>query len=48
MPSSPGGELLEINVNSEDLEARRFYEARGFSNTEPNGTEPMLYYYREL
>lgn len=43
-----GGELIEINVDGEDLEARRFYEARGFTNTEPNGTEPMLYYYQEL
>lgn len=43
-----GGVLLEINVDGEDTDARRFYEARGFTNTEPNGTEPMLYYYQEL
>ncbi|CAN7342593.1 GNAT family N-acetyltransferase [Arthrobacter sp. LjRoot78] len=43
-----GGALLEINVDGEDTDARRFYEARGFANTEPGGTEPMLYYYREL
>ena len=43
-----GGSLLEINVDGEDTDARRFYEARGFSNTEPNQTDPMLYYYREL
>lgn len=43
-----GGELLEINVDGEDTGARRFYEARGFRNTEPNQTDPLLYYYREL
>lgn len=43
-----GGALLEINVDGEDTDARRFYEARGFTNTEPNQTDPMLYYYREL
>lgn len=43
-----GGALLEINVDGDDTDARRFYEARGFTNTEPNGTEPMLYYYQEL
>lgn len=43
-----GGELLEINVDGEDTDARRFYEARGFRNTEPNQTDPLLYYYREL
>ncbi|MGO4190109.1 GNAT family N-acetyltransferase [Arthrobacter sp. YAF17] len=43
-----GGELMEINVDGEDTDARRFYEVRGFSNTEPNQTDPMLYYYREL
>jgi len=45
---SRGGELMEINVDGEDTDARRFYEARGFTNTEPNQTDPMLYYYREL
>ena len=43
-----GGALLEINVDGEDTDARRFYEAHGFTNTEPNQTDPMLYYYREL
>jgi GNAT superfamily N-acetyltransferase len=43
-----GGELLEVNVDGEDTDARRFYQARGFSNTEPDRTDPMLYYYREL
>ena len=43
-----GGSLLEINVDGEDTDARRFYEAHGFSNTEPDQTDPMLYYYREL
>ena len=42
-----GGALIEINVDGEDTDARRFYEARGFTNTEPNQTDPMLYYYRE-
>ncbi|WP_247045408.1 GNAT family N-acetyltransferase [Arthrobacter rhizosphaerae] len=43
-----GGELMEINVDGEDTDARRFYEARGFRNTEPNRTDPLLYYFREL
>ncbi len=43
-----GGALLEINVDGEDTDARRFYEAHGFANTEPGQTDPMLYYYREL
>ena len=43
-----GGSLLEINVDGEDTDARRFYEAHGFTNTEPDQTDPMLYYYREL
>ncbi|WP_232084962.1 GNAT family N-acetyltransferase [Arthrobacter sp. SO5] len=46
--SDRGGALLEINVDGEDTDARRFYEAHGFTNTEPNQTDPMLYYYREL
>jgi GNAT superfamily N-acetyltransferase len=43
-----GGGLIEINVDGEDTDARRFYEAHGFSNTEPHQTDPLLYYYREL
>lgn len=43
-----GGELLEINVDGEDADARRFYEARGFSSYEPGADEPSFYYYRAL
>ena len=43
-----GGTLMEIYVDGEDTGPRRFYEARGFTNTEPDSTDPMLYYYREL
>jgi hypothetical protein len=31
-----------------DVDARRFYEAHGFTNTEPGQTEPLLYYCRDL
>lgn len=43
-----GADVLEINVDGEDTDARRFYEAHGFTNTEPGATEPMFFYYREL
>lgn len=43
-----GGELLEINVDGGDTDARRFYEAHGFISTEAGRADPMLYYYREL
>lgn len=43
-----GAQTLEINVDGEDTDARRFYEAHGFANTEPGATEPMFYYYRDL
>jgi GNAT superfamily N-acetyltransferase len=43
-----GAGLMEINVDGGDVDARRFYERHGFSCTEPGGTEPMLYYEREL
>ena len=43
-----GGELLEINVDGDDLDARRFYQRHGYTNREPGETEPLLYYYREL
>jgi len=43
-----GGELLEINVDGQDTDARRFYERRGYRNSEPGQDQPILYYYREL
>jgi GNAT superfamily N-acetyltransferase len=43
-----GAETLEINVDGEDVDARRFYEAHGFTNREPGAAEPMYYYYRDL
>ena len=43
-----GGELLEINVDGDDVDARRFYERHGYANTEPGKTEQLLYYFREL
>ena len=43
-----GGELLEINVDGDDVAARRFYERHGYANSEPGEDEPLLYYYREL
>ena len=43
-----GGEVLEINVDGEDHDTRRFYERHGYTNTEPGQSEPMFYYYREL
>ncbi len=42
-----GGQQLEINVDGEDTDARRFYERHGYTNTE-RGDEPLLYYFREL
>lgn len=43
-----GAETLEINVDGGDTDARRFYEAHGFTHTEPGASQPMFYYYREL
>lgn len=43
-----GGALLEINVDGEDVDARRFYERHGYRNSEPGNDEQILYYFREL
>ncbi|MQY28984.1 GNAT family N-acetyltransferase [Nocardia aurantia] len=43
-----GAEELQINVDGEDADTRRFYEAHGFRNIEPDAAEPMYFYYREL
>ncbi|OJF10207.1 GNAT family N-acetyltransferase [Couchioplanes caeruleus] len=43
-----GAETIEINVDGEDRDARRFYEAHGFTHTEPGADEPMYFYYRDL
>ena len=43
-----GVELVEINVDQGDVDARRFYERAGFSATEPTTGESALYYFQEL
>ncbi len=43
-----GGQLVEINVDGNDTDARRFYERHGYANSEPGEDQPLLYYYREL
>ncbi|MET0146390.1 MAG: GNAT family N-acetyltransferase [Ilumatobacteraceae bacterium] len=43
-----GVDLIEINVDEGDVDARRFYERHGFSPTEPGSAEHALYYAQEL
>ncbi len=43
-----GVQLIEINVDGEDADARRFYERHGYANRDPGQTEPQLYYFRAL
>jgi GNAT superfamily N-acetyltransferase len=41
-------DLVEINVDEGDVDARRFYERHGFTATAPDSTERSFYYWREL
>lgn len=43
-----GGQILEINVDGDDSDVRRFYERHGYRNSEPGETEQLLYYFREF
>jgi GNAT superfamily N-acetyltransferase len=43
-----GAELMEINVDGEDVDARRFYERHGYACVAPGEAEPALYYSRPL
>jgi GNAT superfamily N-acetyltransferase len=43
-----GGEVLEINVDGDDVDVRRFYERHGYRNSDPGRDDPLLYYFREL
>ncbi|MDQ4131806.1 MAG: GNAT family N-acetyltransferase [Actinomycetota bacterium] len=45
---SRGVDLVEINVDEGDVDARRFYERHGFASTERGSTERAFYYWQEL
>ena len=43
-----GVELMEINVDAENTDARRFYERHGYACMGPDESGPGLYYSRDL
>jgi GNAT superfamily N-acetyltransferase len=42
------GAVVEINVDGEDIDARRFYERHGYVHHDEWADEPSLMYFREL
>mgnify|MGYP003779180959 CR=1 FL=1 len=42
-----GGRLVEVNVDGEDVDARRFYAGHGYVFVEPGAEEPSYYYAKE-
>jgi GNAT superfamily N-acetyltransferase len=42
-----GARIVEVNVDGEDTDARRFYAAHGYASIEPGATEPSYYYAKE-
>jgi GNAT superfamily N-acetyltransferase len=43
-----GGRLIEIAVDGADIDARRFYERHGYTDTEAGQDQPSFYYHRAL
>lgn len=48
MAEARGSQTFEINVDEGDTDARRFYEAHGFSAIQPETNERAFYYSRSL
>lgn len=43
-----GGDVLEIGVDGEDVDAQRFYERHGYVHHDDWSSEPSRMYFREL
>lgn len=43
-----GGDVLEIGVDGEDIDAQRFYERHGYVHHDEWSNEPSRMYFREL
>ena len=43
-----GGRLIEIAVDGADIDARRFYERHGYTDTGTGQDQPSFYYCREI